>query len=298
MALRSSVYGLFLLAASATAQEPANPPVAGAPGAVFRSETRLVPVDVVVQDKKGNYIHDLEQKDFKIWEDNKEQQIRNFSFEADPNSPLAQQKKYLVLFFDLSTMNVGDQMQARQAAGKFIDANAGPNRLMAVANFGGSLQIAQNFTDDIERLEQVVSGAKFSVVSTNDTSGPRLSTAGQFGVRTSVLALRNLAKTLGDIPGRKTLVLFSAGFPMTVLNQAEITSEITAAIDACNRANVAIYPVDVRGLTSNTMPFGPRGAVLPGAGGLRDSGVALAGWSVLRIAALFSPQRGGAGGGA
>ena len=50
---------------------------------------------------------------------------------------------------------------------------------------------------------------------------------------------------------------------MTVLNQAEITSEITAAIDACNRANVAIYPVDVRGLTSNTMPFGPRGAVLP-----------------------------------
>jgi len=69
MALRSAVYGLFLAAWGAAAQQPANPPVAGAPGAVFRSETRLVPVDVVVQDKKGNYIHDLEQKDFKLWEE-------------------------------------------------------------------------------------------------------------------------------------------------------------------------------------------------------------------------------------
>src|SRR3954449_2498800 len=162
------------------AQQPPNAPVAGAPGAVFRSETRLVPVDVVVQDKKGNYVHDLEQKDFKVWEDNKEQQIRNFSFEADPNSPLAQQKKYMVLFFDLSTMTLSDQIQARQAAGKFIDANAGPNRLMAIANFGGSLQIAQNFTDDIERLKLVVSGAKFSVISTTDVGGPRLNSAGQF----------------------------------------------------------------------------------------------------------------------
>src|SRR3954471_24729841 len=299
MAFRSAIYSIFLVVAGAAAQQPpANPPAAGAPAAIFRSETRLVPVDVVVQDKKGNYIHDLEQKDFKGWEDNKEQPIKNFSFEADPNSPLAQQKKYLVLFFDLSTMNMSDQIQARQAAAKFIDANAGPNRLMAIANFGGALQITQNFTDDIERLKQVVSGVKTSVVSTNDTSGPRLSTAGQFGVRTGVLALRSLAKSLGDIPGRKTLVLFSAGFPMTVLNQSEITSEITAAIDACNRANVAIYPVDVRGLTSNTMPFGPRGSVLPGAGGMRDSGVALAAWPVQRIAALFSPQRGGAGGGA
>src|SRR4051812_21496969 len=208
MALRSAGYIMFLAAAGALAQQPANPPTA-----IFRSETKLVPVDVVVQDKKGNYVHDLEQKDFKVWEDNKEQPIRNFSFEADPNSPLAQQKKYLVLFFDLSTMTMPDQIQARQAAAKFIDANAGPNRLMAVANFGGTLQITQNFTDDIERLKLVVSGAKFSTVSTTDQGGSRLGSIAQFGIRSGVLALRNLAKTLGDIPGRKTLVLFSAGFP-------------------------------------------------------------------------------------
>src|ERR1041384_224916 len=171
--IRSAMFTGFLLAAGAFAQQqPTNPP-AQAPGTIFRTETRLVPVDVVVQDKKGNYVHDLEQKDFKVWEDNKEQPIRNFSFEADPASPLAQQKKYLVLFFDLSSMNVSDQVQARQAAAKFIDANAGPNRLMAVANFGGALQIAQNFTDDIERLKLVVSGAKISAVSSNDSVSVR-----------------------------------------------------------------------------------------------------------------------------
>ncbi len=303
MHLRIAILLLTGIAAALGQQPPAPAQEPGAPP-TFRSETRLVPVDVVVQDKKGNYVHDLEQKDFKVWEDNKEQVIRNFSFEANPASPVSQQKKYLVLFFDLSSMNTGDQMQARQAAAKFIDANAGPNRLMAVANFGGGLQIAQNFTDDIERLKQVVAGVKSTTVVSNTgiggpgggiSGGPRLG-GGMTGYaqRTMLLALRSLASSLSGIPGRKTVVLFSAGFPLT----AEITSEVNAATDACNRANVAVYPVDVRGLVANTMPFGPRGAVtLPGAA--RDAGLALAAFPVLRIAAFlaYDPQRGGGGGG-
>src|SRR4051794_24707218 len=291
MELRSAIYTSFLVAASALAQQPAGAPAAGSPAAVFRSETRLVPVDVVVQDKKGNYVHDLEQKDFKVWEDNKEQAIRNFSFEADPASPRANEKKYLVLFFDASSMGVGDQVQARQAAAKFIDANAGPNRQMAVVNFGGSLQVAQNFTDDIERLKAIVAGNKISAVSTAASGGGRsLGSLRQFGMRSMVLALRSMAQNLADIPGRKSLVLFSAGFPLT----QEIYSEITAAVDACNRANVAIYPVDVRGLTTNSMPFDPRRGALMTPGMMRDSSLALAAWPVQRIAALFAPQRGGA----
>jgi VWFA-related protein len=289
-----------LLAAGAFAQQqpPANPPAQPGAPPTFRTETRLVPVDVVVQDKKGNYVRTLQEKDFKVMEDGKEQQIRNFSFEANPDSPVATQKKYIVLFFDLSSMNNGDQIQARQAAAKFIDSSAGPNRLMAVVNYGGSLQISQNFTDDIERLKAVVTGVKQSAVITNTGSsgpgggGPSLRGMSGYGQRTMLLALAGMAKSLGDIPGRKTLILFSSGFPLNT----ELMSELTATTDACNRANVAIYPVDVRGLATNTMPFSPpgRGAVmLPGA---RDAGLALAAFPVMRIAAFF--QRGGAGGGA
>src|ERR1700733_10001774 len=98
----------------ARAQAPADA------GAVIRTETKLVLVDTVVTDKKGNYIHDLEAKDFKVWEDNKEQQIKSFSSETGTNSPSNPQKHYLVLFFDNSTMQIGDQARARQAATKFI----------------------------------------------------------------------------------------------------------------------------------------------------------------------------------
>ena len=75
-------------------------------GAVIKTETRLVVVDAVVTDKKDNYVKDLNKKDFKVFEDGKEQSITTFSYEADPASPLNGQKHYLVLFFDNSTMNL------------------------------------------------------------------------------------------------------------------------------------------------------------------------------------------------
>ena len=259
---------LFCAGAVAQAQQAGAP---SASQAVIRTEARLVLVDTVVTDKKGAYIHDLVLKDFRVWEDNKEQAIKSFSFEADPGSPSASQKRYLVLFFDNSTMNPGDQIRARQAAARFIDNNAGPNRLMAVVNFGGAVQIAQNFTADADRLKQVVSGVKSSAVSPNvevaSIGMPRLGgAAADYGARSVVLALRSLAKNLAGVPGRKTLILFTAGFPLN----SEIRSEVTAAIDACNKANVAIYPIDVRGLVGGLDMSAPHGLVVqPRPAGMR-----------------------------
>ena len=151
---------IFLAGAAAQAQSTSAQAPAGS-NTVIRAESRLVLVDTVVTDKKGNYVRDLEAKDFRVWEDNKEQTVTSFSFEADPASPRNSEKHYLVLFFDNSTMDFADQGRARQAAAKFIDSNTGPNRLIAVVNYGGSVRIAQNFTADTERMKQVVAGVKF-----------------------------------------------------------------------------------------------------------------------------------------
>ena len=245
-------------------------------GGAIKAETREVRVDVVVTDKKGNYVQDLTTNDFRVYEDDKQQPINSFSFGADPNAPLAAQRHYMVLFFDNSSMDLGDQPRARAAAGKFIDAYAGPDRVMAVVNFGGTLQFAQNFTMDATRLKQAVSGISASAVSPNasasngvnggspsgppggamntglTTSGlqtalPTLGNAeGNFGAYTLLLSLRQLAKSLTPIPGRKSLILFTAGFEL----DSERISELTATIDACNKANVAVYPMDVRGLVT------------------------------------------------
>jgi VWFA-related protein len=242
------IAALLALAAvfpAARAQAPADS------GTVLRTETKLVLVDTVVTDKKGNYIRDLEAKDFKVWEDNKEQPIKSFSFEAGTASPSSPQKHYLVLFFDNSTMDYGQQALARQAAAKFIDSDGGPNRLMAIVNFTGALQITQNFTDDAKRLKNVVSGVKFTTVDPNasDAGAAALNTqTASFGARDVLYAIKDLAKSLSSIPGRKTVILITGGFPLT----PEIISEATAAISACNKSNVAIYPIDVRGLVAGT----------------------------------------------
>jgi len=222
-------------------------------GAVIRAETRLVLVDAVVTDKKGNYIRDLSQKDFRVWEDNKEQTIKSFSLESDEGAPSNSQRHYLVLFFDNSSMTPGDQTQARQAATKFIERNAAPNRLIAIVDFTGGVHVAQNFTSDPERLKKVVADVKFSWTSPNEPvevaslGMPSLGRAeAEFGIRNVLLALRSVAKGLGTVPGRKSLVFLTSGFP----RNAETEAELTATIDTCNKANVAVYPIDVRGLVA------------------------------------------------
>jgi VWFA-related protein len=268
-----AAYGVFreLGSDKVVAHAQQSAPAGAAEVPVIRAETRLVLVDTVVTDKKGDYVRDLAQKDFKVWEDGKEQPITSFSFEDSANSANPQ-PHYMVLFFDNSTMDMGDQARARDAAAKFIDANAGPGHLIAIADFGGSVHISQNFTADAERLKQVVIGMKGSSVSPNapppvlvaslstPSAAPSLVNAeADYGVQTVLLALRSLAKSLSTVPGRKTLVMLTSGFPMNVEYQAELT----AVIDTCNKSNVAIYPIDVRGLVAPDMTGPHSRLVLP-----------------------------------
>ena len=259
-----------LLPAAALAQEsgPAPQSPAGAPP-VLRSESRVVRVDVVVTDKKGNYLPDLAAKDFHVFDNGKEQPIVNFSFGAASGSSTAGDRHYMVLLFDDATMDFTDQPRARQAALKFIDANAGPDRVMAVVDFTGSLRIMQNFTGDADRLKKAAASYKSSAVSPNasdvsaadnfpGTPGPSIFQAqNDFGVYTFLLAVRSLARNLAAVPGRKSVILFTDGFPITPEQQ----SELTATISECNRANVAVYPLDVRGLIA-PMP-GPGAQLVP-----------------------------------
>jgi VWFA-related protein len=290
--------GVLLLAAAASPAQEAQPQ---APPTVIRTETKLVLVDVVVTGKKGAYVEGLELKDFKVWEDNKEQVLKTFSSGADPKGPAGQQR-YIVLFFDNSTMGLVEQAQARQAAARFIESNAGPDRLMAVVNFSSSLQIAQNFTGDIDRLKQVVGGIKTSGLAPGpevaSLGGPRLGGAiGAYGARTMLLSLRTMAQNLAGVSGRKSLILFTSGFPISNTDGSEARSEANAAVDACNKANVAIYPIDARGLGAGSPGVDP-GMIGPGHATLeiprafpgiawRSSGIALAASPVLRIASLF-----------
>src|SRR5206468_10685821 len=99
------------------------------------------------------------------------------------------------------------------------------------------LRIVQNFTANADVLRAAVSGVKGSAVDPNappdvpvtvaSTGLPSMGSslgnaAADFGARSMLLAVRSLAKNLRSIPGRKMVVLFSGGFPLTQENSTTI----------------------------------------------------------------------------
>jgi VWFA-related protein len=209
------------------------------PNLVIQTETRVVLVDAVVTGKKGDYIRDLKAKEFRVWEDNKEQTIQSLSFGSTSGgaASAAAEPTYMILFFDNAHLAAGDQVLARQAASSFIDANAGPNRRMAVVSYDGSLRIAQNFTDNAGRLK----GALKAMKSTGMPSTSAADTGAGAGARDMLHSLGDLARDLKTFPGRKIVVLLSGELP----SSSDQRAEVAAAVEASNKAGVAIYPIDV-----------------------------------------------------
>ena len=80
-------------------------------------------------------------------------------------------------------------------------------------------------------------------------------------------AIEAIARHLAGLPGRKSLVWMSANIPLTPVTGTSRDgkeSQIDRAARMLNEANVAIYPVDIRGLVAPDPPAGRgrRGAAL------------------------------------
>jgi len=67
------------------------------------------------------------------------------------------------------------------------------------------------------------------------------------GYDTATVLMR-VIQSLSVYPGRKTIVFFSEGLPVT----PSLTSRLEAVIDAANRANVSVYAVDAKGLRADS----------------------------------------------
>jgi hypothetical protein len=97
--------------------------------------------------------------------------------------------------------------------------------------------------------------------------------AAENGARYSFTSLGNIARGLSSMAGRKAVIFFTSGYPPSVLRSTEFAS----AIEACNKANVAVFPIDVRSATAgaratsmtdiSTTPTGPSRLSAAGRGG-------------------------------
>jgi len=90
---------------------------------------------------------------------------REKQFPLFPPAPIGYQangQAGIMILFRYSTMARPDAIQARSSATNSSQANAGPDRLMAVVEFRGSLRIVQNFTASADVSAPALSGVKSS----------------------------------------------------------------------------------------------------------------------------------------
>ena len=263
---------LLWFAAIAAAQQP------------IRVETRLVEVNVIVHDKRGP-VTDLKQSDFRLFDNSKEQKIALFrmsqatpaaSANKPPLPPGVFTNRYedrsdppvtaTVLLIDLLNTDMLDQNYAKKQVEELL-AKLTVDEPIAIYLLGQRLSVVQDFTTDSQLLRKAAAGLQPQqsvLLSESNTPTPIMpggsgatAEAIKQGFReartnanlerggVTVDAFEQIAQHLKRVPGRKNIVWVSGTFPYA-----------PAKMTALNEADVAINPVDARGLIA--IPINPR----------------------------------------
>lgn len=278
--------------------------------APLRVTTRLVQINVIVNDKHGNPITGLTKDDFVLLDNKKLQPVQLFSVEN--NQPPASSEPPLppdsysnrfgehggappsvtVLLLDALNTESADQALARKQVAMLLQ-QIRPQDRIALYWLGNTLQVLHEFTSDAADLREALAqfGGEWSRdlaeskvedlrLDNPNSSIPAGVPAGQTSsraafraasdqrvanqsaknrVRLTVAAMIAIAHHVGSLKGRKNLVWVSGGFPLNLGNEKfdlnwasqtgeDFSADIERAAQVLTDANLAVYPVDARGL--------------------------------------------------
>jgi VWFA-related protein len=137
------------------------------PSFTIRANTRLVLVDVVVRDKKGEPVTGLKAEDFTVEENGKKQKISVFvppgiaSRTAAAPTPAGIFSNHpMVLLLDAANSAFKDQAYARSQMLKYVLEQGQPGRPMAVVTLTDRLRVLQQFTSDPQVLLTAIKNFK------------------------------------------------------------------------------------------------------------------------------------------
>jgi VWFA-related protein len=285
------ILSLSLLFAQTESQAP--------PETVIRINVNLVQVDANVTDNRGNSVTDLKAGDFEILQDGKPQAITNFSYiniqpdavaaaptriapakggaPAPPPTTLKmdQVRRTIALVVDDLGLSFAGTVYVRNALKKFVDQEMQPGDLVAIVRTGAGIGALQSFTADKRQLYAAIDRVKFNAFGRVGVSsfqplgsGPHadpeeasIMSAGTLG------AIRYVVGGLREVPGRKSVVLFSENLQLFIGRDTDprVMDEVRRLTDAANRSSVVIYSIDPRGLQTynltaadNTAGMSPR----------------------------------------
>jgi VWFA-related protein len=172
----------------------------------------------------------------------------------------ARDRRLMLLFFDFSGMDPEQIDRGVDSATKFIKEKMLPADMIALVSLSTNMRVDLDFTDDKKKVLSTLSaysssqgqgydaGAEGSSEGQAETGGsftPDDTDYNTFTADRKLLALQSIMQSLGKISQKKSIIYFSNGITQSgVDNQSALRAATAAAV----KANVSIYPLDVRGL--------------------------------------------------
>jgi VWFA-related protein len=270
----------FLSISTACAQQSQNQP----PRQTFRSTTRLVVVDVVATDDKGEPIRDLKTEDFEVTEDKSPQKVVDFSFHQPgsvqtqanglpanvfTNAPQYKGNSALnVILLDAINTDFSNHAYAQDMLAKYLAS--GPKiQPTAVYALENNLRLLHDFTTDPQALHDAIThykGIGVSHINSVAADASPFTKHGTFrntgqGRGSAFRGMIFLAQTLAGYPGRKNLIWISEGFPLslypdtTMADEVLVTEDFSPIVekiaDDLMASQVALYPISAAGVSKD-----------------------------------------------
>jgi VWFA-related protein len=180
-----------------------------------------------------------------------------------------QVRRTIALVVDDIALSFDGTVGVRDALRKWVDTEMQPGDLVSVVRTNASIGALQQFTNDKRMLHAAIDQLKFQpgrigvqsfaptaaagpdTLSAPDTANFEMELRSAYLVG-SLNAIRYVMQGLRDIPGRKSLILFSEdlGLPSvdSSANMRQSTEDrLRKLADEANRASVVFYAIDPRG---------------------------------------------------
>jgi len=250
----------------------------------------LVQVDAVVTDSKGKPVTDLKREDFELLQDGKPQTITAFDYinirEAPrrgvpqrglqprggvpppllSTAPLRpeQIRRTIALVVDDLGLSFDSSVRVRQSLKKWVDTQMQPGDFVAVLRTSAGMGALQQFTRDKRLLYSSIELVRYQVgrvgtasfaplrgvypgspdTSAFDRELNRIYSIGSMG------AIQYIVQGLRELPGRKSVVLFTESMQLLFADgrDQQVEEALRRLTDAANRSAVVIYAIDPRGV--------------------------------------------------
>lgn len=271
---------------------------------VVKITTNLVQIDVVVT-RNGRQVKDLKAEDFEIFEDGRRQDIVSFAYVSNvaeaplptagdmkpeqnsasgPNTspasgtaaaPPESKRRQIAFVIDDYGLTMQAMADVRRQLRKFIDEQLDSNDLIAIIRTSRARKELPQLTNDRSRINEAWEQVQWNKCSRVGVKMRRrvgdIASAGCGGevasYNESMKSFRAIVTSLGHVPGRKSMVVFSNDMPLrddpkfargtsnvmqgsgsTNIESNNDNDPLTRVAELAIRSSVVIYGVDAGGL--------------------------------------------------